>query len=142
MDYKRYAEIRDSVGMKDFDVSKASGIGSSTFSDWKNGRSNPKEPKLMKIAAALGVTYAYMIGMESEPNPATAVLEYNISYNAEHGGNSKASEFLYRTSSNFQFSKSEVELIKKFREASPEVKSAIATLLAFALDQEKKNNDD
>lgn len=137
MDYKRYAEIRDSVGMKDFDVSKASGVASSTFSDWKSGRSNPKEPKLMKIAAALGVTYAYMIGMESVPNPATAALEYNIAYNDENGGNAEFSKFLHQTTSNFDVSQTEIELIKKFRSATPEVKNAIATLLAFAIEQEK-----
>lgn len=56
MNYENYARIRDSKGLKDFDVSKASGIGSSTFSDWKHGRSIPKEPKLEKIANVLGVT--------------------------------------------------------------------------------------
>ena len=139
MTYERYAEIRDSVGMKDFDVSKASGIGSSTFSDWKNGRSNPKEAKLMKIADALGVTYAYMIGMESEPNPATAALEYNISYNDENGGKAEFSKFLHQTSSNFDLTKDEFELIKKFRQADDSTKDVIIRLLAFASEQEHKN---
>mgnify|MGYP003553741655 CR=1 FL=1 len=31
--------------MKDSDVAKATGITKSTFSDWKNGRSNPKDAK-------------------------------------------------------------------------------------------------
>lgn len=48
--YTRYAELRDSKGLKDADVSKATGIFPSTFTDWKNGTSKPKIEKLYKIA--------------------------------------------------------------------------------------------
>ena len=41
--YEIYCKLRDSKGMKDSDVAKATGITKSTFSDWKNGRSNPKD---------------------------------------------------------------------------------------------------
>lgn len=51
--YTRYAEIRDAKGMKDFDVAKATGIPSSTFSDWKSGKSKPKIEKIIKIAKVL-----------------------------------------------------------------------------------------
>lgn len=46
--------------MKDSDVAKATGITKSTFSDWKNGRSNPKDAKLQKIANLFGVTAEYI----------------------------------------------------------------------------------
>ena len=46
--------------MKDSDVAKATGITKSTFSDWKNGRSNPKDAKLQKIADLFGVTAEYI----------------------------------------------------------------------------------
>lgn len=49
--YTRYVELREAKGVNDFAVSKATGIPSSTFSDWKNGRSKPKIEKLIKIAA-------------------------------------------------------------------------------------------
>lgn len=62
--YEQYVKFRDSKNMKDSDVAKAANIPASTFSDWKKGKSKPKEAKLMKIAAALGVTYAYMMGFE------------------------------------------------------------------------------
>lgn len=48
--YEIYCKLRDEKGMKDSDVAKATGITKSTFSDWKNGRSNPKDAKLKKIA--------------------------------------------------------------------------------------------
>ena len=51
--YERYCELRDSLGYRDSDVAKGTGITKSTFSDWKNGRSIPKDEKLKKIALFL-----------------------------------------------------------------------------------------
>ena len=58
--YEIYCKLRDSKGTKDSDVAKATGITKSTFSDWKNGRSNPKDAKLQKIADLFGVTAEYI----------------------------------------------------------------------------------
>lgn len=59
--YEKYAKLRDRLGLLDTDVAKATGIGRSTFSDWKSGRSVPKNDKLQKIADALGVDLNYFI---------------------------------------------------------------------------------
>ena len=65
--YKIYCELRDSRGMKDADVARETGITKSTFSDWKNGRSNPKDIKLQKIADLFGVSVEYIrTGKEKE----------------------------------------------------------------------------
>lgn len=53
--YEKYSIIRDRLGLKDSDVSKGSGVSRTTFSDWKNGKYQPKEDKLEKIANFLGV---------------------------------------------------------------------------------------
>ena len=58
--YEIYCKLRDSKGTKDSDVAKATGITKSAFSDWKNGRSNPKDAKLQKIADLFGVTAEYI----------------------------------------------------------------------------------
>lgn len=58
--YEIYCKLRDSKGVKDADVAKATGITKSTFSDWKNGRSKPKDEKLLKIADYFGVTLDYL----------------------------------------------------------------------------------
>ena len=58
--YEIYCKLRDSRGLKDADVVKATGITKSTFSDWKSGRSNPKNDKLTKIADFLGVSVEYL----------------------------------------------------------------------------------
>lgn len=58
--YEIYCKLRDAKGLKDADVAKATGITKSTFSDWKNGRSKPKDEKLQKIADLFGVTTEYL----------------------------------------------------------------------------------
>lgn len=69
--YERYCMIRDSKGLKDSNVATLANIGKSTFSDWKSGRSTPKQEKLSRIANALGVTLDYLTtGIEpTENNP-------------------------------------------------------------------------
>lgn len=62
--YKKYVELRDSKGLTDYKVSLDTGITKSTFSDWKNGRSEPKLEKLSKIADYFGVTVDYFINKE------------------------------------------------------------------------------
>lgn len=59
--YTRYTELRDAKGVNDFTVSKATGIPSSTFTDWKNGRSKPKIEKLQKIAKYFEVSVTELI---------------------------------------------------------------------------------
>ena len=65
--YTKYAKVRDSRGYKDADVSRATGVNRSTFSDWKSGRSKPKTDKLQKIANFLEVSLAYLTDEEWEP---------------------------------------------------------------------------
>lgn len=60
--YPRYASIRDSHGLRDYDVAQASGVPASTISDWKRGLSQPTVEKLIKIARVLGVTVEELVG--------------------------------------------------------------------------------
>lgn len=67
--YEKYCKLRDLRNMKDANVAAATGIGRSTFSDWKSGRSEPKNDKLQKIADCLGVTADYFADDDSEERP-------------------------------------------------------------------------
>ena len=53
--YEYFAAVLSSKGLKASDVSKATGIRSGVFSDWKAGRYTPKADKMQKIADFLGV---------------------------------------------------------------------------------------
>lgn len=54
--YAVYASLRDSRGMSDYQVCKATGIQTSSMSCWRHGKYSPKIEKLAKIAKVLGVT--------------------------------------------------------------------------------------
>lgn len=58
--YDIYVRLRDEKGVKDSDVAKATGITKSTFTDWKKGRSVPKDEKIQKIADYFGVSAYYL----------------------------------------------------------------------------------
>ena len=60
MYYEKYEKLIKLKNLKNADVSRASGVSNMTLSDWKNGKSTPKEDKLKKIAGALDVTFEYL----------------------------------------------------------------------------------
>lgn len=65
--YEIYCKLRDRAGLTDYAVSKQTGVGRSTFSDWKIGRSSPKQDKMQKIADFFGVSVEYLAtGKETE----------------------------------------------------------------------------
>lgn len=77
--YDIYCQIRDSKGLKDADISKATGIPPSTFSDWKKGRSKPKSEKLQKIADFFEVSIDYL-QTGKEPNDFILYTDENADF--------------------------------------------------------------
>lgn len=49
-------------GIKNIDVSRATGIPASTFSDWKKGKSSPKRDKIEKIANFFDINPDWLAG--------------------------------------------------------------------------------
>ena len=64
--YEIYCQLRDSRNLKDSDVARATNITKSTFSDWKSGRSNPKNDKLKRIADYFEVSVEYLMNGNSD----------------------------------------------------------------------------
>lgn len=62
--YEIFKDLIDARGLKPADVAKGANIPPSTFTDWKKGRSTPKDEKLQKIADFLGVTLEYLKGID------------------------------------------------------------------------------
>ncbi len=62
--YEIFAELLKKKGIRAAAVSQATGIHPSTFSDWKSGKSRPKQEKLIKIAAFFDVTVDYLLNRE------------------------------------------------------------------------------
>lgn len=55
-DYAYFEKILKAKGLKAIDVSRATGIATSTLSDWKAGRTTPKDDKIRKICDFLNVS--------------------------------------------------------------------------------------
>lgn len=64
--YSKFVELMRQRNLKFVDISKATGIPASTFSDWKKGKSKPKVDKLQKIANFFGVPVTEFLESEVE----------------------------------------------------------------------------
>ena len=59
--YKKFAALLQQNGISAYKVAKDTGIASSTFTFWKNGRCKPKIDKLQKLAEYFGVSVDYFL---------------------------------------------------------------------------------
>lgn len=65
--YEIYQRLLDEKHLKNADISRATGISNMTLSDWKRGKTTPKQDKLQKIADYFGVSLEYLTtGKEPE----------------------------------------------------------------------------
>ena len=60
MSYKVFADLLQRANVKAYDVSKATGISTTTLSAWKKGEYTPKAEKLQRIADYFGVSLEYL----------------------------------------------------------------------------------
>lgn len=68
--YQIFIRLLELKGCRVADVAKDTGIGRSTFTDWKKGRSIPKADKLQRIADYFGVSLDYLMTGEERSLPA------------------------------------------------------------------------
>lgn len=68
--YLIFEAILKEKGLKPIDVSRGTGIRTSTLTDWKMGRYTPKDDKRQKIADFLGVSLAYLDGKTTKSEEA------------------------------------------------------------------------
>lgn len=59
--YNKYEELLKQTGKTSYQVSKDTGIGENTLSQWKSGRSKPKVDKLQILAGYFGVPVNYFL---------------------------------------------------------------------------------
>lgn len=59
--YENYARIRDKKGLKDSHVARMAGVATSTLSEWKAGKYEPKLITIRKLAAVLDCTIDELI---------------------------------------------------------------------------------
>lgn len=87
--YEIFKQLLQKHDITPYKLSKEIDISQSTLSDWKRGRSTPKQDKLQKIADYFGVTIEYlMTGKEPEP------FEPELTVKDERDINKKVEEIL------------------------------------------------
>lgn len=59
--YQKYEELLKRTGKTSYQVSKDTGIGQNTLSNWKTGRSRPKVEKLKILADYFGVDVNFFL---------------------------------------------------------------------------------
>jgi repressor LexA len=59
--YNKYEELLKQTGKTSYQVSKDTGIGENTLSQWKSGSSKPKVDKLQILANYFGVPVNYFL---------------------------------------------------------------------------------
>lgn len=64
--YKKYAALRDQAQVTDYEVSKRTGVSTSTLTNWKYGRYTPKFDKLLAIAKYFNVPVEYFADNNEE----------------------------------------------------------------------------
>lgn len=86
--YEIFERLLQSRKVTAYQVAKATGISQSTLSDWKKGRSVPKMDKIQKIAEYFGVSVDYLMGNETEKDPApkSGVTDEDIKFALFGGG--------------------------------------------------------
>ena len=68
--YEIFAQLLAEKGLRAADVTRATGIKSPVFSEWKKGKSRPNADKMLLIANFLGVSVEdLMTGKEKQPAP-------------------------------------------------------------------------
>lgn len=81
--YEIFLKLLEKKGVTAYKVGKETGIGASTFSDWKSGRSVPKQDKLQKIADFFGVTVDYLMTGEEKKEEFPELQGVYLSYARE-----------------------------------------------------------
>ena len=86
--YEIFEKLLEQYGVTTYQVAKATGISTASFSGWKQGKWNFKQDKLQKIADYFGVTVDYlMTGKNDKPeekkNPYSDLKGVYLSYAKE-----------------------------------------------------------
>lgn len=103
--YPIFERLMNEAGETHYQVAKATGVSQSTLSDWKLGKTTPRNPTLKKLADHYGVSVSYLKGETAE----RTVKEKP----AEIGG----------------LSEDEIEYIKWFRSAPENAKEAVRLII-------------
>lgn len=124
--YNIFEDLCAKNGVTPYKVSKATGIATSTLSDWKKGISTPKQDKLMKIADYFGVSLEYLM-TGKEPQVDYLYTDGNAEFLIEVTKMAKDNEF--------------VERMTKYMSLMSDDKKSVDDMIDFMYNKEQKKGD-
>lgn len=125
--YEIFEKLLKEKGVKAADVTRATGVSSTVFSEWKKGKSTPKADKRKKIAEYFGVSLEYF-DTGKEP-------QYDYLYTDENA------EFLIEVTKMAK-NKDFVDRITKYMSLMTEDKKSVDDMIDFMYEKESKRDDD
>jgi transcriptional regulator with XRE-family HTH domain len=136
--WERFEMLMKENKLRIADVSRATGISYSTFTDWKAGRYKPKADKMLTIASFFNVSYSYLMGLSEDRTTSKNVFDLTattdlISQKYEEAvaeGDVPSDDNL--SEKEIADKEKAIELYDLFRQASSEVQSAVELLLKAA----------
>ena len=96
--YNRFNELLKERNVTAYQVGKATGISTSTLSEWKNGKYTPKMDKVQKIAEYFNVSVDYLLGNE-KTSPAELTEDDELNIYLEELKNRKEMRMLFKLAS-------------------------------------------
>lgn len=124
--YEIFESLLLENGVKSATVAKETGIAKSTFSDWKKGKSSPKQDKLKKIADYFGVSVEYLM-TGKEPTLDYLYTDENAEFLIDVTRKAKDSKF--------------IEQMKKYMSLINEDKKSVDDIIDFMYEKEKKEEN-
>lgn len=125
---EKLRQIMTEKNLSAADIERRSGISRGTVHHYLHGDYSPKADKIEKLAAALGVSVAYLAGFTDDPNPT-----------GDPGLDQFLDTFTRMTQpgsfGTVQISAEELRLISAFRDADPAIRSAVMKLLDLGGDR-------
>lgn len=124
--YEIFEQLMKSHGYTAYKVSVETGIAQSTLSDWKKGKSTPKNDKMQKIADLFNVTVDYLMTGKEKEGGETYYLNEETRQMAQAIFEHKELRMLFDTA----------------RDSSPEDLEAVHNMLLALKRKERGNSDE
>lgn len=100
--YERFSKVLQEKGLTAYKVSKETGVSQGSLSDWKYGRSKPKNESMKKIADYLGVSVDWLNGNSNDryETAKTKITDDDIKF-ALFGGEKEITDEMYEEVKSF-----------------------------------------
>ncbi|MBQ3045169.1 MAG: helix-turn-helix domain-containing protein [Clostridia bacterium] len=99
--YHIFEQLLQNRGWTPYEIAKISGVSQATLSDWKNGKSVPRNKTLKKLADCLGVSVGYLKGENKTSDTEVSKVSVEDLKVALFDGNQEVTDEMWEEVKNF-----------------------------------------